>query len=88
MRFWIERGHEVAGVPLTDAQRRALDLLDATLEHPDHVHRFRMETGEMLFCDNTRVAHDRDAYRTDPDQPRWLCRLWLATDGAPARASG
>ena len=78
MRFWIERGHSVAGIPLSAQQLRALDRLDAMLEHKDHVYRFRLETGQMLFCDNTRVAHDRDAYETDPHQPRWLCRLWLA----------
>jgi hypothetical protein len=31
----------------------------------------------MLFCENTIVAHDRDAYEPEPEAPRWLCRLWL-----------
>ena len=55
-----------------DVQRLARQVDD---EHVDHIHRFRMTTGQMLFCDNTRIAHDRDAYQTDPHQPRWL---WLA----------
>ena len=77
MRYWIERGHREAGQPLSPERLRAFDLLDAILEHPDHVVRFRLEAGHMLFCDNTTVAHDRDAYVTQTDHPRWLCRLWL-----------
>lgn len=77
MRYWIERGHIAAGCPLSPERLRAFDLLDAALEHPDHVVRFRLESGHMLFCNNTIVAHDRDAYQTDPVHPRWLCRLWL-----------
>ena len=46
--------------------------------------RFRLEAGHMLFCDNTTVAHDRDAYETQSDAPRWLCRLWLQPEGSPS----
>ena len=77
MRYWIERGHREAGSPLSPARLHAFDLLDSILEHPDHVVRLRLEAGHMLFCDNTTVAHDRDAYVTQADEPRWLCRLWL-----------
>jgi len=84
MRYWIERGHREAGQPLPPERLRAFDLLDAALEHPDHVVRFRLEAGHMLFCDNTTVAHDRDAYETQTDAPRWLCRLWLQPEGSPS----
>jgi alpha-ketoglutarate-dependent taurine dioxygenase len=77
MRYWIERGHREAGRPLPEERLAAFDLLDEALEHPDHVVRFRLEAGQMLFVDNTIVAHDRDAYEPEPDAPRWLCRLWL-----------
>jgi hypothetical protein len=82
MRYWIERGHLKAGVPLLERQIAALDQLDRFLEHPEHVFRFRMERGHMMFCDNTTVAHDRDEYVDDPANPRWLCRLWLADPNA------
>ena len=82
MRYWIERGHLKAGVPLLERQIAALDQLDRFLEHPDHVFRFRMERGHMMFCDNTTVAHDRDEYVDDPVDPRWLSRLWLAAPSA------
>lgn len=77
MRFWIERGHDRAGMPLRPAQVDALDALDALLGDPALNLRFRLEAGDLLLLHNRRVAHDRDAYRDDPDQPRRLLRLWL-----------
>ncbi len=82
MRYWIERGHREASQPLSPERLQAFDRLDAILEHPEHVVRFRLEAGHMLFCDNTTVAHDRDAYVTQAHNPRWLCRLWLQPDPA------
>ena len=77
MRYWIERGHREAGAPLSAEELAPFDWLDATLEHPDHVVRFRLERGHMFFCDNTIIGHDRDAYEADQDALRWLCRLWI-----------
>jgi hypothetical protein len=77
MRYWIERGHREAGEALTPETLSAFDLLDGALNHPDHVVHFRMERGHMMFCDNTIIAHDRDAYAPSVGPPRWLCHLWL-----------
>ena len=77
MRYWIERGQREAGEALTPEQMVPFDLLDAILEHPENTHRFYLERGHMLFCDNTIVGHDRDAYEANADAPRWLCRLWV-----------
>ncbi len=87
MRYWIERGHERADQPLDTRVLDALDRLDAALTHPEHVVRFCLEAGDMLFCDNTRVAHDRDAYESDTRHPRLLCRLWIDPDAAAAASS-
>jgi hypothetical protein len=85
MRFWIERGHQRAGVPLSHAQIAALDALDSLLEDTSLQFGFRLEARQMLFLDNTRVAHDRDSYQDTPAQPRHLQRLWLQrpTAGTP-----
>ncbi|MCH2173993.1 TauD/TfdA family dioxygenase [Myxococcota bacterium] len=77
MRYWIEKGHERAEQPLTAQQHAALGALEDTLEDPAHTLRFRMEAGDLLFLDNTTVAHDRDAYSEDPSAPRHLQRLWI-----------
>lgn len=78
MRYWIERGHERVGEPLDAEARDAFDALDAELSAPEHALSFRMSSREMLFVDNTLVAHDRDAYEDDPASPRLMLRLWLA----------
>lgn len=77
MRYWIEKGHERSGIALTRDQIRALDALDEVLESPAHTLRFKMNKGDMLFIDNTRVAHDRDAYVDDGNTARRLLRLWI-----------
>lgn len=83
MRYWIEQGHERVGEPLDDEARAALDALDTELAAPENVLVFRMASREMLFIDNTLVAHDRDAYVDDPKAPRLMLRLWLAEREAP-----
>lgn len=78
MRYWIERGHDRVGEPLDAEALGALDALDAELSARAHVLSFRMASREMLFIDNTLVAHDRDAYEDDPVAPRLMLRLWIA----------
>ena len=77
MRYWIERGYDRAGLSLELEDTAAFDILDQELSAERNVLTFRMEPGEMLFIDNTTIAHDRDAYEDDPAAPRLLVRLWL-----------
>ncbi len=64
-------------MPLDAEDRAAFDMLDRELSDERNVLRLRMTPGEMLFIDNTTIAHDRDAYTDDPAAPRLLVRLWL-----------
>ncbi len=77
MRYWIERGHERAGEPLSPAYVRALDRIDQELSRPEHCVRFGLRTGDMLWLNNWRLAHHRTRYVDDPEQPRCLYRMWL-----------
>jgi alpha-ketoglutarate-dependent taurine dioxygenase len=77
MRHWIETGHALLGKPLAEADRQAFDKLDAALNDPRFRHPLRLEPGDLLFCDNHKTAHDREAYRDDPAAPRLMLRLWL-----------
>jgi len=77
MRYWIEKGHEITGVPLLQEERKAMDALDRELAREDHVFRFDLSSGDMLWVANRKVAHDRDAYTEDPSHPRWLVRQWV-----------
>ena len=77
MRYWIEKGHERAGVPLSEEATSAFDRLDATLARPEFSTAFRLEAGDMLFLDNRRRMHGRDAYERVPEGGRLLWRMWL-----------
>ena len=77
MRYWIERGHDRAGLALSPEDLAAFDGLDRELSDKRNVLTFRMGPREMLFIDNTTTAHDRDAYEDNPGAPRLLVRLWV-----------
>ncbi|MEM1450601.1 MAG: TauD/TfdA family dioxygenase [Planctomycetota bacterium] len=77
MRYWIEKGQERAGAPLSGDVLAAFDALDAALDRPEFGVTFRLEAGQMLFVDNRRLVHGRDAYGSVPSGGRLLWRMWL-----------
>ena len=77
MRFWIERGHRHAELPLDPRALAAFDRLDELLERPDNRLELRLGTGDMVWVDNRVFAHDRSGYEDDPAQPRVLLRTWV-----------
>jgi alpha-ketoglutarate-dependent taurine dioxygenase len=79
LRFWIEAGHELAGVSLTPAQVAALDELDSVAEDPRLRVEFPLRPGDMFFANNRWLLHNRTAYEdhASPDRRRHLLRLWL-----------
>jgi hypothetical protein len=79
LRYWIESGHEKIGLPLSDAQRRALDVLDETANDPALRAEFALESGDLFFINNRWILHNRTAFEdhTEPEQRRHLVRLWL-----------
>ncbi len=79
LRYWIEAGHGKAGVPLTPAQRAALDRLDEVLNRPALRAEFALEPGQVYFLNNRWILHNRTAFEDDPEpeRRRHLVRLWL-----------
>jgi hypothetical protein len=84
LRFWIEAGHEKAGVPLTAAQAGALDALDGVAGDPRLRVEFTLKPGEMLFVNNRWIFHNRTAFEDfdDPERRRHYVRLWLDCSGS------
>jgi alpha-ketoglutarate-dependent taurine dioxygenase len=82
LRYWIESGHEKIGQPLRDAQRRALDVLDAVAGDPALRAEFALEPGDLFFINNRWMLHNRTAFEdhAEPEQRRHLVRLWLRAD--------
>jgi hypothetical protein len=79
LRYWIEAGHEKAGVPLTPAQNRALAALDQVLANPALRVEFGLKPGDMWFINNRWLLHSRSAFEdyAEPERRRHYMRLWL-----------
>jgi alpha-ketoglutarate-dependent taurine dioxygenase len=79
LRYWIESGHEKAGQPLSAAQGKALDVLDAVLGDPALRVEFALEPGDLFFVNNRWILHNRTAFEDHPEpgKRRHLVRLWL-----------
>jgi alpha-ketoglutarate-dependent taurine dioxygenase len=79
LRYWIEAGQEKAGQPLTETQRRALDILDGVLGEPELRVTFALRPGDLFFVNNRWVLHNRSAFEdhAEPERRRHCVRLWL-----------
>lgn len=75
-RVMVEPGMEMAGTPLSDRQREALDFLDEVLERPALNHRHLLREGEMLVINNLVMLHGRDAF-AGGGGGRTLKRYWM-----------
>lgn len=77
MRYWIGAGHNKAGLPLDAYEQNAFDVLDELLNRPEHVVKFRLEKGDMLWVNNRVLAHNRTAFHDEPGNRRCMQRMWL-----------
>jgi len=96
----IETGAARRGVPLTEAEREALELMSALSAREDMRLDMMLEPGDMQFCNNYVTAHARTEFEDwpEPYRRRLMVRLWLSVeprrplapdfgehDGIPAR---
>lgn len=78
-------GHEVAGEPLDELGREAVELVADTLDAPGMCREFQFEPGQIQILNNTRLGHRRTGFTDwpDPDRRRHLIRLWFRSSGRP-----
>jgi alpha-ketoglutarate-dependent taurine dioxygenase len=80
LREYVLAGHLHPGVaPLSDAQRRALAILDEVMEDESLIVEGSLEPGQVFLGDNTRLLHGRTEF-VDPPTPaeaRLLYRTWI-----------
>jgi len=83
LSYYIQEGHREVGLPLSDAQQEALGAIEDLLEKEDLFVEFSVEPGQMLFCNNHWILHNRNAYEDhgDPELRRHYVRLWLLRSG-------
>mmetsp|Transcript_52 Transcript_52/g.67 ORF Transcript_52/g.67 Transcript_52/m.67 type:complete len:1119 (+) Transcript_52:229-3585(+) len=81
MRHWIETAHQKVHWRLPTMLRIAMDVLDDTLTEGCCFYE-RLERGDILICNNSCVAHGRDAFQDVPGKPsRHLVRAWMQVQG-------
>jgi hypothetical protein len=92
LRKYLESAHRRAGVPLTDDQAWALDVLEAILELSRLQYRVRLEAGEVLITLDSQVLHARTSFcDASPDVPadadaaaagtcRFFDRVWVTRE--------
>lgn len=76
-RVMVEPGQEIAGAPLTDAERAAFDWFDALLERDDLVWTYTLTPGDFLITNNLATLHGRLGFRDEEQKTRVLKRIWL-----------
>ena len=81
----ISRGYALAGKPLDEAGRKALDALAEVLADPALAVHFDLSPGQTLILNNAFVGHARTAFtdHADPARRRLMLRLWLRDEGSP-----
>ena len=79
MRYWIESGHQKAGVQISPLLSIAMDFLDQELDK-GCIFEQNMQRGDMGFTNNVLVAHARNSFKSDPTgetPPRHKVRAWI-----------
>lgn len=84
LRQYIEIAQENAGLPLSNVEIEALDLIDSTLNDPDIRLDMMMEPGDIQFANNYTIFHSRTSFEDydELERKRLLYRLWLKMPNA------
>jgi alpha-ketoglutarate-dependent taurine dioxygenase len=84
LRFYITKGQEWKGEPLTIADVEALDAFDELMRRPGVAVTVPLERGDLQLISNTFLLHSRTNYEdySEPERKRHYLRLWLADRAA------
>ncbi|WP_313055545.1 TauD/TfdA family dioxygenase [Pseudomonas lopnurensis] len=84
LRAYIELGHELSNVRLSEVEIEALDLIDSIIHDPAVRLDMMLEPGDMQFANNYAVMHSRTRFEDydEPERKRRLLRLWLKMPNA------
>lgn len=80
LRNFIESGQRYLGAPqLTDHHRELFDLIDRLAASDELCLSMDFQPGDIQWLNNHTTLHSRTGFtdHNDPDQRRWLLRLWL-----------
>jgi len=79
VRKGIEQGAEDRGIPLSDRERNALDIIDLLAKREDLRLDMELEPGDMQILNNYTSFHSRSHFvdHDEPEKKRHLLRMWL-----------
>lgn len=84
LRQYIELGHDIEGVPLTQKQIEVMDLFDEIMHRNEIKLDMMLEPGDIQLANNYMVLHSRTHFGDHEDLSlrRRLIRLWLKMPNA------
>jgi hypothetical protein len=84
LRFYITKGQEWKGEPLSSADVEALDVFEEVMRRPDIAASVPAQRGDLQLVSNTFLLHSRTSYEdyAEPERKRHYLRLWLADRAA------
>ena len=84
LRQYIELGHEIRQLPLSQVEIEALDLFDSLIHDPPLKLDMMLEPGDLQFANNYAVLHSRNGFEDyeAQEQRRKMLRLWLKMPNA------
>ena len=75
MRLWIEIAYQSLKINIDPKLVEAMNKLDEILEKNKKV--FRLEGGQVIFCQNGIISHDRNPFEDDANSKRMMWRIWV-----------
>ena len=84
VRKTIEQAAAIGGVPLSQEESAALDLLDSLVKSDELRFDMSFEPGDIQYLNNHVSFHSRTGFEDDPDprKRRHLMRVWLQSADA------
>jgi hypothetical protein len=84
LRFYITKGQEWKGEPLTGEDLEALEVFEEVMRRPEVPVMVPIERGDLQIISNAFLLHSRTSYQDypEPERKRHYLRLWLADRAA------
>lgn len=77
---YVENGYKLAGQTLASETKEALARVQSALRRPENFVEFKLAAGQLLYLDNRRVTHSRQAFRDDHANRHYI-RIWNRNEG-------
>ncbi|MFG1394925.1 TauD/TfdA family dioxygenase [Xanthobacter agilis] len=84
LRQYLELGHELRGIPLSQVEKEALDIFDSVIQDSRLRLDMMLEPGDIQLANNYAVMHSRTEFEDFPEMERRrrLLRLWVKMPNA------